>query len=152
MNGVVDYRGLYHTGIVVRDFERAQDEFAQAYGLTWGLNGESEVPVLFTDLGLRMVTFRFCYSNEGPHRVELVRAVEGTMWEPAGNGQAHHLGFWCDDVATTAKGLDAMGWATAAVVGYVEGEPPAITMHRSPNGHFIELVSSDRRPFMFPDD
>ncbi|HEX4396102.1 MAG TPA: hypothetical protein VH136_00580 [Trebonia sp.] len=41
-----DHADLYHTGIVVHDLEKAKAEMSEHLGLTWGVQGESEQPVV----------------------------------------------------------------------------------------------------------
>jgi len=41
-----DHADLYHTGIVVHDLAKAKAEMCEQLGLTWGVQGESEQPVV----------------------------------------------------------------------------------------------------------
>lgn len=150
--GIVDIGDLFHTGVVVRDFERSLHEYQEVYGITWGFGGESEVPVRFPDGAIKPVTFRFAYSEQGPHRIELVRAIDGTLWQPAGPGQAHHLGLWSDDVPTASKRLAALGWPLVAEINVAPDTPVSIVYHQSPDGHFIELIDRASKAYMFPND
>src|SRR5262245_32474540 len=49
-------------------------------GLTWGVQGESEQPVVL-ESGPARLTFGFANSVRGPHRIEPVQAIPGTLWE-----------------------------------------------------------------------
>lgn len=59
-----DHADLYHTGIVVHDLEKAKTEMSEQLGLTWGVQGESEQPVVL-DSGPARLTFGFAYSTQG---------------------------------------------------------------------------------------
>jgi hypothetical protein len=142
---------LYHTGIVVDDVDAAKAEYTDVMGVGWGPEGEYEVPVWLPD-GARTVTFKLAYSSEGPHRLELVRAIPGTLWTVSGPGHAHHLGYWSDDVAGASEELSRRGLPLVARVGTTErdGEPSAV-FHQARTGAYIELVTSAARAGMFGD-
>jgi hypothetical protein len=144
-----DHADLYHTGIVVHDLEKAKTEMSDQLGLTWGAQGESEQPVVL-ESGPARLTFGFAYSTQGPHRIELVQAIPGTLWEVPRPGSAHHLGYWCDDVPAMSAVLAARGLPLAARVGTGEPDGPvAIVMHRSPCGLYVELVDLSLREMLF---
>lgn len=147
----VRFGDLYHTGIVVDDVEAAKAEYTDLMGVAWGPEGEFDVGVWLPD-GRRNVTFRMAYTAEGPHRLELVRAIPGTLWSVGGAGQAHHLGYWCDDVPGTSAELSHRGLALLAKVGVDEdGGNPVAVFHQARTGAYIELVSSAGRARMFGD-
>lgn len=143
---------LYHTGIVVDDVDRAMVEYSDIMGVTWGPEGEAEVPVWLPE-GPRTMSFRYAYTAEGPHRLELVRPTPGTLWTVTGPGHAHHLGYWCDDVPKTSAELSRRGHPLAAKVGVSDLDADAdIVMHRAPSGVLIELVNSANRKLTFGED
>lgn len=146
---------LYHTGIVVADLESAKVEFS-GLGYEWGFGSDSlgpdqqsDMPVLFPD-GPQVVTFKFSYSNDGPHRLELVQAIPGTIWALVPGRAAHHIGYWCDDVVATSALLDDAGypWTVKVGVGNPD-EPPVAVMHQTPSGLHIELVDRTLNETMF---
>ena len=147
-----DHADLYHTGIVVHDLEKAKAEMSEQLGLTWGVQGESEQPVVL-DGGPATLTFGFAYSARGPHRIEVVQAIPGTLWEVPRPGSAHHLGYWSDDVPAMSAALAARGLPLAARVGtgQPDGEAP-IVMHRAPSGLYVELVDRSLREVLFGQD
>jgi len=145
----LNHRDLYHTGIVVADVQLAKREYTEALGVSWGLEAEREVPVLL-ESGPRTVTFRFAYTNEGPHRIELVQQIENTLWTTTAPGHVHHLGYWCDDLRAVSHALLQWGAPrTAAIGATTEAEPWVAVMHRLPSGAHVELVDRAREPDMF---
>lgn len=152
MTAPIAFDGLYHTGIVVTDIEAAKTEYAELLGLTWGFQGESEMPVWFPD-GARTVQFSYAYSDQGPHRLELVGEISDTLWTVSRTGHAHHLGYWCDDVDATERRLVGLGMTVAARIGVSDLHAPAPIVYVEPAaGGYVELVSSELRAQMFGDD
>lgn len=138
---------LYHTGVVVDDLESAKSKFGALFGVTW-IEGGAEVR-LITDDGLRIVKTAYALSAEGPHHVELVQSVPGTLYKEGGGSTAHHLGYWADDVLAASAGLSADGLPRAAAITLRdENEPPICVYHRAAEGLYIELVSRALRPFL----
>ena len=147
-----DQADLYHTGIVVHDLERAKAELSEQLGIAWGTQGESEQPVVL-DSGPASLRFGFAYSAQGPHRIELVQAIPGTLWEVPRPGSAHHLGYWSDDVPAMSAVLAARGLPLAARVGTGQPDGPVpIVMHRAPSGLYVELVDRWLREMLFGQD
>ena len=100
---VLRHADLFHTGIVVDDLATAKSELAVALGVTWR-EGGAAVRML-TDDGACTVRTAYALSREGPHHIELVQSIEGTLWTTTAPGHAHHLGYWADDVAATSAAL-----------------------------------------------
>jgi hypothetical protein len=100
------------------------------------------------DSGPATLTFGFAYSARGPHRIELVQAIPGTLWEVPRPGRAHHLGYWSDDVPAMSAALAARGLPLAA---RADGPAP-IVMHRAPSGLYVELVDRSLREMLFGQD
>ena len=143
---------LYHTGIIVDDVEAAKAEYTDLFGVTWGPQGKVPMPILLAD-GPKMVDFEYAYTNEGPHRLELVAPIPGTLWAVHGNGHAHHLGYWCNDVAATSADLIRCGVPLRVKVGVSsDDEPASIVIHQAKSGVYIELVDVAARAVMFPDE
>jgi catechol 2,3-dioxygenase-like lactoylglutathione lyase family enzyme len=152
MNPPIDFGELYHTGIVVEDIEAAKAEYTDFMGVSFGFQGEADMPVWFPD-GAKTVTFRFAYTAQGPHRLELVGALPGTLWTAPSPGHAHHLGYWCDDVPAASAELTRRGAPLAAKLGTLEpDEDGVIVLHRAPSGIYLELVSSEMRAQMFGEE
>jgi hypothetical protein len=147
--GVVSHADLFHTGIVVDDLDAAKDELGSTLGVTWR-EGGADVRLTDAD-GVRTVRTAYVLSVEGPHHVELVQAIEGTIWTAASPGHAHHFGYWVDDVETTAAALANVGSEQVASIAIKDGRPPMCTYHRSRNGLFLEIVDRRMRPVLLPD-
>ena len=145
---------LYHTGIVVADVEAAKTEFSALLGITWGIGGHHDMPILCPD-GPRTVPFEMCYSSEGPHRLELVAPIPGTLWANiTAPGGAHHIGYWCDDIAGSCSRVRSTRGAvgSAGRARRLEEDPFIAVLHRLPSGLYVELVDRAARAVMFPDD
>jgi hypothetical protein len=142
---------LFHTGVAVADLAVAKVEF-ERLGFAWGFGSQTpppertETPVLFRN-GPRLVRFHFAYSTEGPHRLELLQAIPGTIWEAMPGNAAHHLGYWSDDVVGTSALLEEAGCPWTAKIGVAsDDESPRVVMHRSPSGLHIELLDRTLAP------
>ena len=153
VTSAIIFSELFHTGIVVDDVDATKAELSDLIGVTWGFEGEMEQPVWFPDGGPSAVTFRFAYTAEGPHRLELVRPVPGTLWTVAGVGHAHHFGFWCEDVPAASAELARRGAPLVAKIGVDTADAPAaIVYHRPKSGVYLELIAAANRPLMFGED
>jgi hypothetical protein len=152
MTTPINFGTMYHTGIVVKDVDAAMAEYSDIMGVSFGLQGEQEMPVWMPS-GARTMNFRFAYTAEGPHRLELVRETPGTLWTMPGVGHAHHLGYWCDDVPAATAELVQRGVPIAAKVGVSDpDEDAAIVLFQAKSGIYLELISSEMRSVMFPED
>ncbi|MET7349786.1 VOC family protein [Streptomyces mirabilis] len=81
-----------------------------------------------------------CVFSTTTPRLEIVRRVPGTLWEPAAGGAVHHVGYWSDDVAADAAELERHGFVREATRKGTDGAPFAFL--RSPaSGYRVELVS-----------
>ena len=119
----------------------------------WGVQGESEQPVVL-DSGPARLTFGFAYSAQGPHRIELVQAIPGTLWEVPRPGGAHHLGYWSDDVRPCPRRSPhaACRSPPGSEPASRTGAPALIVMHRAPSGLYVELVDRSLREMLFGQD
>ncbi len=135
---------LYHTGIVVSDLEAAKARMTDIAGYHWTVTLTGEVLVRTAD-GDRTLGMRYAYSLEAPH-IELVQEIPGTLWESTPRLATHHLGYFCDDLATTSKRLEEAGFERE-VCAVVDGVAPSIfAFHVSPDGARIEIVERTRIP------
>jgi catechol 2,3-dioxygenase-like lactoylglutathione lyase family enzyme len=147
--GPLSQANLFHTGIVVDDLDAAKAELGERLGVTWN-EGGAEV-LLVGPGGTQKSPSAYVISREGPHHVELCQAVPGTVWTGTAPGQAHHLGYWVDDVATASAELTAGGAPAVACVTVAEDVPPMCAYHRTANGLLVEVVSRGMRRFLLPD-
>ncbi len=141
---------LWHTGIVVDDLEAAKAGLGRELGLTWS-DGGTDVR-LRTDEGTTTVRTAYALSIEGPHHVELVQSVEGTVWTAIAPGHAHHLGYWVDDVAATAGALTAQGAVHLATIAMSDDAPPMCAYHRTTSGLHVEIVDRRLRTVLLPQE
>jgi hypothetical protein len=146
---IIKSSDLFHTGIVVDDIDAAKREYTELAGVTWGFQGEMDMPVWLPG-GPTTVSFCFAYTAEGPHRLELVRQLPGTLWTVTGAGQVHHVGYWCDDVGNASVELARRGLPLCARVGVDDPDAAApIVIHQAKTGAYLELVDIAMRPVMF---
>lgn len=141
---------VFHTGFVVDDIDAAMRELADVFGVTWTPLEERDMALRGPD-GPMPITLRFTYTREGPHRLELLEAVAGTLWRspPAGVGgpmAAHHVGVWCDDVPGVSRQLEDGGSPRLATYDSDRDDARGFAYHRLPGGTLVELVDSSRKP------
>jgi hypothetical protein len=128
----------FHVGVVVDDLDAALAELSELFGYRWCSVISVPTPVSLPT-GDEVLEFTFAYSASVP-RLEVIRAMPGTLWEPAADSGIHHLGYWSDDVAADSAELLRRGFATEATGRRPDGEP-YWSFHRSASGPRIELVS-----------
>lgn len=147
----LSHADLYHTGFVVDDLDAAQEQFGSLLGVSW-LTGGGTVQIVTPD-GSSVVDTRYALSAEGPHHVELVQSVPGTLYIASGSASAHHLGYWVDDVEAASQALEKCGLPCAASVG-VEGSRrgPMAAYHRAGEGIYLEVVARFMRRVLFPEE
>lgn len=100
---------FYHTGIIVPDIAAAAACLSVVSGYEWTKPVEATLSVT-TEGGVYEVPFEFVYSLQAPH-LELVTEVPGTVWTASPGTATHHLGYWADDLATTARDLKRQAFA-----------------------------------------
>ncbi|MFJ3415694.1 VOC family protein [Streptomyces sp. NPDC086082] len=132
----------FHLGLVVEDFEGALAEFSAAFGYEWCAEIGGAVP-LTLQTGNAVLDISCAYSRTVP-RLEIVRRIPGTLWEPVAGGGVHHVGYWSDDVAADAADLTRQGFVTEAARDGTGGAPFAFL--RGPSGLLVELVDRVARP------
>lgn len=150
MNAPLRHDALFHTGIVVDDLATAAAEMGEQLGVTW-YEGGGEVLLVTAD-GAALTKTAYVLSREGPHHLELVQSVRGTLYTPAPEPRAHHLGYWVDDVADASAALEAQGLPldTSMCFGRADA-PPICAYHRAGDGFFVELVSRKMRKVLLPE-
>ena len=97
-------------------------------GVTWR-DGGAEVR-LTEATGVRTVQTAYALSTSGPHHVELVQSIPGTVWSVTAPGHAHHLGYWVDDVPSAAAELVRLG--SEQVASVADQGRPAADVHVPP--------------------
>ena len=132
---------FFHVGFIVPDLDAAMEEFQVALGIDWRAPMDALVPLLGPD-GVVEADVYSVYSAGGPPAIELVQSVPGTPLAGNGGVSFHHLGFWTDRLGDSSHDLDAHGWPCAATVASPENNPSRFTLHRSPDGFYVELFDT----------
>jgi hypothetical protein len=140
---------LFHTGIVVDDLEAAKLEFGRLFAVTW-LEGGGRV-AMQTAEGRSTVETRYAVSAEGPHHLELVQSVPGTLYTANGSQRAHHVGYWVDDVAAVSQALSASGLTNVVLISFGGDRPPITAYHEAGDGFWIEIVARSMKRLLFPE-
>ncbi|WP_293003145.1 VOC family protein [Mycobacterium sp.] len=141
----LDPKDYYHTGIVVADLDVAMQRLSAVAGYTWITPVTYTLPFR-TMNGTRELTSTFAYSLQAPH-LELIQQVPESPWTAAAGNSVHHLGYFVDDLAETARELEANGFAFEATA---DTSPPDLALfayYIDAFGTRIEIV--DRK--LFPD-
>ena len=100
---------FYHTGIVVPDLDAAMARLTALAGYQW-INPLSYTLPFRTATGTRELTSTIVYSVQSPH-IELVNEVPGTPWTAAPGNAVHHVGYFTDNLAESARMLENNGFA-----------------------------------------
>lgn len=136
---------FYHTGVIVTDLDAAMARLSALAGYRW-INPVSYSLPFRTATGIHELTSTFVYSLQAPH-VELIQEVPGTPWTAAPGNAIHHMGYFTDDLAESARALEANGFTFEATA---DTSPPGLALfayYVDPSGTRIEIV--DRA--LFPD-
>jgi hypothetical protein len=136
---------FYHTGIVVPDLADAMARLTAVAGYRWITPLSYTLPFR-TTAGVRELTSTIVYSVQSPH-LELVQEVPGTPWTAAPGNSVHHVGYFADNLAETARELENHGF-TFEMTGELPGtELGMFAYYVDAFGTRIEIV--DRA--LFPD-
>jgi hypothetical protein len=96
--------------------------------------------------GEREVELRFVYSRNVP-RMEVIQAIEGTVWVPSAGSGIHHLGYWSDDVGGDGARLESSGYVLEAAGRVPNGSSPW-SYHWAPGGVRVELIDRALQPML----
>lgn len=145
MTFVLQPKDFYHTGIVVPDLEAAMARLTALAGYRWITPLSYTLPFR-TTAGVRDLTSTIVYSVQSPY-LELLQEVPGTPWTAAPGNSVHHVGYFTDNLAETARGLEANGF-TFEMTGELPGsEFGMFAYYVDAFGTRVEIV--DRA--LFPD-
>lgn len=136
---------FYHTGIIVPDLDAAMARLSALAGYRW-ISPVSYTLPFRTMSGTQEVTSTFVYSLQAPH-VELIKEVPGTAWTAAPGNSIHHLGYWTDNLAESAKTLEDNGFTFEATADTAAPDLALFAYYLDAAGTRIEIV--DRA--LFPD-
>ena len=135
----------FHVGIVAADFEATVAGLTSLFGYQWcdEMGGPIHVRL---PAGDAVLDVRCVYSRTSP-RLEIVRPIPGTLWEPAADSGIHHVGYWSDDVAADSAALERDGYLPEATRQDPDGGgAAAFAFYRSAAGFRVELVSRAVKP------
>jgi catechol 2,3-dioxygenase-like lactoylglutathione lyase family enzyme len=135
----------YHTGVVVPDLDAAMARLSALGGYQW-INPLTYTLPFRTANGTRELTSTFVYSLQSPH-VELIQQVPDSPWIAAPGNSVHHLGYFVDDLAETARTLEANGFTFEATADTSPSDLALFAYYIDAFGTRIEIV--DRA--LFPD-
>jgi len=136
---------LYHTGIIVPDLEAAMARLSTLAGYRWIAPLTYTLPFR-TATGTRELTSTIVYSVQSPH-VELLQEVPNSPWIAAPGNSVHHLGYFTDDLAGTARMLEDNGLTFEMTADVPGSELALFAYYVDAFGTRIEIV--DRA--LFPD-
>jgi Glyoxalase/Bleomycin resistance protein/Dioxygenase superfamily len=135
----------YHTGIVVPDLEAAMARLSALAGYRWITPLSYTLPFRIAS-GTRELTSTIVYSLQSPH-VELIQQVPDSPWIAAPGNAVHHLGYFTDDLAESARLLEANGFTFEATADLSPPDLALFAYYIDAFGTRIEIV--DRA--LFPD-
>ena len=135
---------LYHTGIVVEDFDESLDRLASQAGHIFAEPMKYDVR-LRTPSGETTVELLVTYSCGTGPLIEVIRAVPGTHWLPVAGSGLHHLGYWSDDIDGDSAALAAAGLPLEAA-GLGPDDQVVYAYHYVQGGIRIELVDRAMKP------
>jgi hypothetical protein len=145
VSGALRPEDFYHTGIIVPDLDAAMARLSALAGYRW------ITPLTFTlpfrsATGTRELTSTFVYSLQSPH-VELLKEVPGSAWTAAPGNAVHHLGYFSDNLADSARRLEENGFTFEFTADVPGSELALFAYYVDAFGTRIEIV--DRA--LFPD-
>jgi hypothetical protein len=136
---------LYHTGIIVPDLDAAMARLSALAGYRWITPLTYTLPFR-TTTGTHELSSTFVYSLESPH-LELIKEVPASPWAAAPGNSIHHLGYFTDDLADTARILEDNGFTFEATADVSPPDLALFAYYIDAFGTRIEIV--DRA--LFPD-
>ena len=149
MSATYDYsHEVFHVGHLVADIDAAMAELGPGLGLRWTpVVSREDQPLWTPQDGQRSVPLKFCYSMEGPQRLELIEGPEGTPWFHGDPRYLHHAGVWADVPALT-NDLISRGWELVCAQKSPELGYGSFTYVRSPTGFLLEPVAEANKERM----
>ena len=137
-----DPADLYHSGFLVEDLEATMALLGAAGLARWTRPREHELRIE-VDGRPQVARFRYVYSADGPHHVELIQPLEGAYLQATGPMTFHHFGFWVDDLGAP----DEDGLRLECTFLDTDGEPK-VSYHVDSAGLRYERVPRSRRADM----
>lgn len=129
---------FYHTGIIVPDLDAAMSRLSALAGYRW-INPMSYTLPFRTATGIREMTSTIVYSLQSPH-LELVQEVPGSPWTAAPGNAVHHVGYFSDDLAGSARALEDNGFTFEMTADVPGSEIGLFAYYTDASGARIEIV------------
>ncbi len=138
---------LYHTGYLVEDVDEAVERLGRIGITRWTPPKPHQLPIMVGD-ERQTARFRYSYSADGPHHIELIQPVGSTDYLVAtGPMTFHHLGFWVDDLAAAVR--ESPDWGLSLECRYLnEDDSLKVTYHVDEAGLRYEMVPMSHKPVM----
>jgi hypothetical protein len=136
---------FYHTGVIVPHLDAAMARLSALAGYRWITPMSYTLPFR-TRAGVRELTSTIVYSLQSPH-LELVQEVPGSPWTATPGNAVHHLGYFSDDLAESARALEANGFTLEMTADVAGSDLALFAYYTDAFGARIEIV--DRA--LFPD-
>lgn len=147
---MIDFRNIYHTGVIVEDLEAAQRFYTESMGVVWApIHIYNPLTLWTPEQGMQEITLRVSYSREGPLHIELIEAVPGTFYDPATIADLKHIGVFMDNVGDEVERMTALGWTVIAARDTPEKRYGHMAYLLAPEGKMVvELVSTKIKPML----
>lgn len=134
----------FHLGIVTADLAATRELLSAGLGYQWGPESGGPTEVNLAGGEVLVADLQCVFSLSEP-RLELVRSIPGTLWEPVAVGGIHHVAYWSDDVAADSAALEGAGYVAEAK-SLTRGGNPIFAYYRAPHGYRVEVVSRAMEP------
>jgi len=137
---------LYHTGYLVEDVDECVERLGRLGVARRTPPKSHDLPIVVGGKRLR-ARFRYVYSADGPHHLELIQPMDSDYLEATGPMTFHHLGFWVDDLEAAV--LASPDWGLTLECTYLdEQDDPKVSYHVDGAGVRYEMVPVSHRPVM----
>jgi catechol 2,3-dioxygenase-like lactoylglutathione lyase family enzyme len=131
-------------GIVVADIEAAKRTFGQLLGCGWATlrDGRAPVPYRGADGTVEGFHLKVAESLQGPPYLELLEAIEASVWEPAGDSYLHHVAYEVEDLEAAGAELERQGYRLLLTQPSEETRLKTFGLYRRGDGIRVEVVDA----------
>jgi hypothetical protein len=142
--GVIEYEGLFHIGVIVPDMQRGLEDIARRFGASFPEPRQAQVRVRYRGAETQ-VPVTFAYSRQGPPYIEVIQAVPGTVWAAGAGSRIHHLGVFVNDIEDEIGRLQAEGFEYEAASLGQDGSMQGAQYINNDLGIRLELIRGETR-------
>ncbi len=136
---------VFHFAIVVPEIERGMEMIAKQFSVSFGPPIPTNAKFLIAGREVD-IAVRFTYSRQGPPYIELVQAVQGTVFAAAtGGSPVHHIGVFVEDMEAEVARLTNEGFDLEFQSIGRDGRLGANSFINSELGVRTELVTTELR-------